>query len=102
MNATINLAACSRWKPPHPARYPDFVTVHYRWHPLVGQKRPVVRAYGMGERLHYEVQLDGYRLAVPAWMTDAEHCSPLRQAHRPVCSLTSLKSLHRLLAASGL
>ena len=76
--------------------------MHYRWHPLVGQELPVVRAYGIGHQLHYEVQLDRYRLAVPAWMTDAEHCSRLLRVRRPVCSLTSLQSLQRLLAASGL
>jgi len=76
--------------------------VHYRWHPLFGQELAVVRAYGVGKHLHYEVQLEGYRLAVPAWMTHEEHCSSLRQVRRPVCSLTSLQSLQSLLAACGL
>ncbi len=76
--------------------------MHYRWHPLFGQELCVVRACGTGDQLHLEVQLDGYRLAVPAWMTDQELCSGLHHVAQPVCSLTSLQSLQRLVQACGL
>lgn len=86
----------------HDARYQGIVKVHYPFHPLFGGEFRVVRSYVLGGVFHFEVEVESGRQALPGWMTEEVVCVSMTGGDAPVCSLTSLLRLRRLVRGSGL
>ena len=77
------------------------VTVHYRWHPLHGQRVRILRRQPgtTGVQIFYELA-DGSRSALPEWMTDAGRCAATTLGS-PVVDVAALVELRELLDANG-
>jgi hypothetical protein len=75
----------------------QFVVVHYRWHPLHGQRLRVRQRLGKhGQQiLHLEVRSD-VSWEVPAWMCDASMCATM-SIGPPQASLEALYDLRSAL-----
>ena len=85
------------------ARYRSVVAVHYPLHPLYGRGGlPVSRRRDIGSIAHVELQIDGQRQAVPAWMTDEPLCARLTCGFTPCCCLPALLELLSLIRSTGL
>ena len=93
----------------HSAHIGQDVVVHYRWHPLYGQR--VRRIQGerraSGELVHVELT-PGAVTILPAWKLDAVYCASLKVGapHVSVAALCSLRELlitceSRLISADG-
>src|SRR4029079_7333418 len=104
---TAKPMAWARWLLPvpggqsHTAQFPRSVTVHYRWHPLVGQTFTVTscqrtRDGGRGFRCQLA---DGTWSFLPEWMTSRERCAGMTLVSDPVVAVEALLSLSDLLGA---
>jgi len=90
-----------RPSPEHSAHIGREVEVHYRWHPLFGNR---VRWYyrerrAAGDLVHVEIG-PGEVIAVPAWMLDPSACAGMVLG-RPRVTLGALIDLHCLLTERG-
>src|SRR5215469_10878196 len=60
----------------HSAHKPEFVTVHYPWHALYGQKLRVHRRYTRGSDAFFACELsDGTSAYMPQWIFDPAFCA---------------------------
>ena len=65
-------------RPFHSARVGDTGEIHYAWHPLVGQRVPILYTeHRRGERVAICEMPDGSRAVVPVWMLDRVACATL-------------------------
>src|SRR5262249_15436765 len=80
----------------------QFVIVHYRGHPLHGERLRVRERLGRrGEQIvHLEVRSD-VSWAVPLWMCDASICAAM-SVGPPQISIDALNELHSALANHSL
>ena len=76
--------------------------MHYPWHPLEGRELKVLRTCGGQRSRCYEVEVDGYRLAIPAWMAEPDCGARVQLAPKPVCSPAALCALKALVQEAGL
>jgi hypothetical protein len=72
--------------PFHSARVGDTGEIHCAWHPLFGQRVPIVYAeHRRNERVAICELPDGSRAVVPVWMLDRVSCATL-SVGAPRCS----------------
>ena len=85
----------------HSAHIGEEVEVHYRWHPLHGQR--VRRQYSelrRGSRCVHVESSPGVVLAIAAWMLDPIACAGMAIG-APRVTVSALIELHRLLVERG-
>ena len=88
-------------QPVHSARVGDTGEIHYAWHPLVGERVPIVYTeHRRGELVAICEMPHGSRAIVPVWMLDWVACATL-SVGPPRCSLAALCNLRSLLDALG-
>jgi hypothetical protein len=83
----------------HSAHIGQDVVVHYRWHPLHGQRVRRIQSErrASGELVHVELT-PGAVTILPAWKLDAIYCAGLKVG-APQVSLAALRTLLELLIA---
>src|SRR6266699_2875759 len=79
----------------HTAQFPCFATVHYPWHPLVGQTLTVKRQHRLpgGSRSFACLLPDGTWTLLPEWMTSRERCARLELVREPQVAAAALAEL---------
>ena len=77
------------------------VVIEYKWHPMYGQRVPVMRRVRSGgkEFVHVELRAGIWR-EVPVWMTEASTCEP-HSLGPPQVSVGALNELRALLSDSS-
>ena len=77
----------SRQRPFLSARVGDTGEIHYRWHPFVGQRVPIVYTeHRSGELVAICDMPDGSRAVVQVWMLDRVACATLVNPRSAPCS----------------
>jgi hypothetical protein len=74
--------------------------IHYRWHPLFGEKLQVHRSHRLpdGARVYFCPLPNGTLGAIPAWMSDRERCVGCELSSAPEVSIEALEELRIILA----
>ena len=79
------------------ARYQGNVKVHYGLHRLLGKQGKLIRKVRYGGKSFLDVEVDGVRHTIHAWMADESHCQSLTFGDDPVSSVETLREISVLL-----
>jgi hypothetical protein len=78
------------------------VRIEYRWHPLHGQRLPIVQRFTKGELdLYWLEEQPGRSRVVPTWMCDAAACIGMAELGLPLVAVEALGRLAALLKVTA-